>query len=69
MNKTSSSNEKILELQEGTNDLLLDLMCLTTNKEEMKKHIDAYILSNNTTKMILETKADMNRRMDSLDNE
>ena len=37
------------ETQENMNDSLLELMCLTFNKEEMKKLLETYILSNKVT--------------------
>jgi hypothetical protein len=40
---------KLDSIQEEMNDSIIDLMCLTFDKEEMKKLIKVYVLTNSVT--------------------
>lgn len=40
---------KLRSNQEEINDSILTLMCLTFNKKEMKRIVEAYILTNSVT--------------------
>lgn len=53
--------DKLIKSQEKYNDSLINLMCLTFDKERMKYLIDAYIVSNKITNDIVALKKDMEK--------
>lgn len=53
MNKTTKS-------QESYNEALIDMMCVTFSKKQMKQLLEVYIKSNKLTEDILAFKEDLN---------
>lgn len=54
--------DKLNKSQEEVNESLINLMCLTFNKKEMQKLINAYILTNNLTAEIKSLKEELNKQ-------
>jgi hypothetical protein len=52
---------KLRSNQEEINDSILTLMCLTFNKKEMKRLIEAYVLTNDLTNDIEALKKELNK--------
>ena len=52
---------RVRNSQEEINDSILTLMCLTFNKKEMKRLIEAYILTNDLTNDIEALKEELNK--------
>lgn len=52
---------KLRNSQEEINDSILTLMCLTFNKKEMKRLIEAYVLTNDLTNDIEALKKELNK--------
>lgn len=53
---------KLRSNQEEINDSILTLMCLTFNKKEMKRLIEAYILTNDLTNEVIALKEDLKKK-------
>lgn len=52
-------SKKLIQSQERFNDSLLEMMCLTFDKEQMQKLIEAYNQSNKLTYELLALKKEM----------
>ena len=52
---------KLRSNQEEINDSILTLMCWTFNKKEMKRLIEAYVLTNDLTNDIEALKKELNK--------
>ena len=52
---------KLNKSQEDVNESLINLMCLTFNKKEMKRLIEAYILTNDLTNDIEALEKELNK--------
>lgn len=53
---------KLRSNQEEINDSILTLMCLTFNKKEMKRLIEAYVLTNDLTNDIEALREELNNK-------
>ena len=54
--------DKLKQSQKEVNESLINLMCLTFNKKEMKRLIEAYILTNNLTAEITTLKEKLDNK-------
>lgn len=52
---------KITKTQEDFNELLIEMMCFTFSKKQMKQLLEAYIKSNKLTEDVLALKEDLNK--------
>lgn len=55
------NNEKAIKVQEDFNEALIEMMCVTFSKKQMKQLLKAYIKSNKLTEDILALKDDLNK--------
>ncbi len=53
--------EKLSQSQKEVNESLISLMCLTFNKKEMERLLEAYILTNNLTAEIKSLSKELNK--------
>lgn len=52
---------KITKTQEDFNESLIEMMCFTFSKKQMKQLLEAYIKSNKLTEDVLALKEDLNK--------